>query len=580
MTKFAKTGLLAVAAVCALALAACGKSDKEEPGVSATSTDILSFIPADTPYVLVTLESAPEELSDKLEPQVDAILDAYKVIIRETLNTKAAELPEDSEEREFFEQATPVLEEFMTILSVDGMKSIGIDRESRFALYGNGLLPVMRISLTDPELFEDAIERIEEKAGEPMETATAKGQSYRYIGSEDGKVVIGVFGDYAVVAPVPAVFDESQVARVVGLELPQQNIGQSGELAALAKEFGFTNHMLGLVNSQRIAAPFLETPMGLNADLLALGDFDASAISDVCKDEIRDMVGLVPRLVTGYTSVTADRMDASMIVELRSDIADGLSKLTAAVPGLGGDAGGLFAFGMSMNVKEMRDFYAAQLDALESDPFECEYFQEMQAGMMAGRAALNQPVPPIVYDVRGFVAVVDDVSGMALGTGRPPENIDASVLLAVDNAPALLQLGAMFSPELAALNLQPDGKPVEFTPRQLGGMVDTTFVALEQNALALSVGEGAESEVTRLLDADAADPAPFMSMSLDAERYYSFIGEAMMLDPNAEEDLGPEAQQAMSDLMVALGKLYDRIIMDIHLTKRGVEIDSVVTLGD
>ncbi|MDJ0699831.1 MAG: hypothetical protein QNJ07_08250 [Woeseiaceae bacterium] len=576
MTKFSRFGLAAVTAVLVLSLSACGK-DKEE-AAKAVEAGILQFIPADTPYVFVTLESAPDELADKIEPHVDTMLDAYKIIIRDALNSASAEIEEGSEEMAVFEKAQPAIEEFMTILSVDGMKSIGIDRESRFAIYGNGLLPVMRISLTDPKLLDAAIARIEEKAGESMAVGEIDGNSYRYFEEEDVKLVVGTFGNYMVVTGMPSSFGDDQLAQLVGIKLPDRNIGDSGELAKIAKEFGYTNHMLGLVSSERIAATFLDAPTGLNAALLA-GKFDPSTLSDVCREEIREMAGLVPRLVTGYTSLSADRMDASMIMELRSDIASGLAKLPTAVPGLGVDQGGLFTFGMSLNVKEMRDFYAARLDAIEADPWECEFFADLQAGAVAGRAALNQPVPPMVYDIRGFVAVVNDITGMDIANQQPPENIDAGLVLAVENAPALLQLGAMFSPEIASLGLQPDGKAVEFAPQQLGGVVENSFVALEDNALALSVGEGAEREVTDLLGASSADPAPFMSMAIDAERYYGFIGDAMMLD-EGDDELSPEGRAAMRDMLTAFGELYDRLLMDVHFTSRGIEFDTTVTLGD
>ncbi len=577
MTKFSRFGLLAVTAALVLSLSACGK-DKEE-AAKAVEGDILQFIPADTPYVFVTLESAPDELADKIEPHVDTMLDAYKIVIRDALSSASEEIEEGSEEMAIFETAMPAIEEFMTILSVDGMKSVGIDRESRFALYGNGLLPVMRIGLTDPKLLDAAIERIEEKAGESMSVGEIRGESYRYIEEDDFRLVIGTIGNYMVVTGMPSSFGDDELSQLLGIKLPEQNIAQSGELAKIAKEFGYTNHMLGLISSERIAATFLDEPKGVNAALMA-GDFDASAISDVCREEIREMAGLVPRIVTGYTSLDTERMDASLIMELRSDIASGLMKLPAAVPGLGNDQGGLFSFGMSLNVKEMRDFYAAQLDAIEADPWKCEFFQDLQAGAVAGKAALNQPVPPMVYDIRGFSVVVNDIKGMDLASQRPPEDIDASLVLAVDNAPALLQLGAMFSPEIAALNLQPDGKAVEFSPQQLGGVVDTSYIALEDNALALSVGEGAEKEVTGLLGASSADPAPFMSMAVDAARYYGFIGEAMMLDDSGDDGLSPEGRAAMRDMMTTFGELYDRLVMDVHFTSRGVEFDTTVTLND
>ena len=579
MTKFSRFGLLAVMAVLALTLSACGK-DKEEKAVSAASAGILTFIPADSPYAFVTLEPAPEELSDKVEPHIDDLLDAYKVVIRETLQAKSNELAEGSEERAMFDKTMPALEAFMDILSVDGMKGVGIDRESRFAFYGNGLLPVMRVGLTDPKLFDAAIERIEKKAGGSMAVAKAGGESYRYIDAEDVKIIIETIGDYMVFTGVPSTFDESQVARAIGVELPKQNIGETGELSKIAKEFGYTNHMIGYINSERLAATFTDTPTGLNADLLALAEFDPATLSDACRDEIRGMARVMPRIVTGYNSIDADQLDSSMVIELRDDIAAGLAKLPAEVPGLGKDGGGLFTFGMSLNIKEMREFYAAQLDAIESDPYECEFFQDLQAGVAAGRAALNQPIPPMVYDIRGFVAVVDDITGMDMASQKPPENIDASFLLAVENAPALLQLGAMFSPEIAMLNLQPDGKAVEFTPRQLGGVVDSAFIAMDNSALALSVGDGAKSSVTDLLGASSASPAPFMSIAMDAERYYSFIGEAMMMEDNGDNELSAEGMQALSDIMTTIGELYERMMMDVHFTSRGIEIDSVVTLGD
>ena len=579
MIKSTKYGLLAAVVACTLALPACSKKEEPEP-IPKAAADILSFIPADTPYAFATLEPTPEKLMNKLEPHIDAMLEAYTVVLRETLATQSSERQEDSAKRETFESASAALEELMTYMSVDGMERAGIDRESRFALYGNGLLPVARIKLTDGELFEQMIASVEQKAGHSMAVAKVGGQDYRYFEADEVKVILGVFGEYAVATVVPAVFDDAQLGRALGLEPPSTSLADSGELGQIAKEFSYTNHMLGFIDAERIAGTFLE-PAGLNADLLALAEFDAASISDVCREEIREMATIMPRLVAGYTAIDEERLDFSMIANLREDIAAGLARLPAAVPGMGADHGGLFSFGMSLNVLAAREFYEARLDAMEADPFECEYFADLQNGIAAGRQALNQPVPPMVYDIRGFVAVVDDIQGLDMNSRQPPEDIDASFLIAMENAPALLQLGAMFSPELAALNLKPDGKPVEFSPQQLGDRFESSFVAMNDSAFAMSVGSKAEDEVGRLLQADSAEPAPFMSMSMDAARYYSFIGDAMMLDDDDDSDeLSPEAAKALSDMMQTIGAVYDRMLVDVKFTERGVEVSSSVTLGE
>ena len=48
-------------------------------------------------------------------------------------------------------------------MSLDGIRGAGIERESAFALYGNGILPVLRFELSDADLFDAAIDRIDNK---------------------------------------------------------------------------------------------------------------------------------------------------------------------------------------------------------------------------------------------------------------------------------------------------------------------------------------------------------------------------------------------------------------------------------
>ena len=39
-------------------------------------------------------------------------------------------------------------------------------------------------------------------------------------------------------------------------------------------------------------------------------------------------------------------------------------------------------------------------------------------------------------------------------------------------------------------------------------------------------------------------------------------------------------REAMRDVVVSSAKVYDRMLMNVHLTRRGIEIDSRVTLVD
>ena len=240
------------------------------------------------------------------------------------------------------------------------------------------------------------------------------------------------------------------------------------------------------------------------------------------------------------------------------------------------------SLGFGFDVLAIRDFFEARLDAMEVDPYECAKFADLQAGVAKGREAINQPLPPVVYSFRGFVANIADIQGMDMSTNTPPQSIDASILIAVENAEALLMMAAMLDPQIAALNLVPDGKPVKLELAQLAEIADSAFAALSTDALSVSLGEGAESNSADMLVADSARPAPFMSMNMDSARYYSMISEAMSQKPTGEdENEMPEAiREAMREVMILSGSMYQRMAVEVQFTERGIEINGVVKLSD
>ena len=239
------------------------------------------------------------------------------------------------------------------------------------------------------------------------------------------------------------------------------------------------------------------------------------------------------------------------------------------------------SFGMGIDVKAAREFVEARLDAMEAEPFECEHFADLQKGVAGGREALNQPVPPMFYDFKGFLAVINEIEGLNVATQTPPTSVDGSFLLAMDNAQALVSLGALFSPDLAALNLQADGKPVAIDMPQMQAMGMSAFAALTDDALAISVGDAAETELATMLAADVSDPSPFLSFSMDAARYYGFLGDAIAAgQQDGKDEPSPELQAALQEIMLAIADVYDRMSADVRFTARGVEIESSVALQD
>lgn len=569
-----------VAAVSTLVLlVACGDSDEAGSSSSVAADSILKFVPADTPYVFATTGDMPDDVMDKLTPQLDTTLSAYHQIIRAIAENAYAEARENDEDVEWFEQALPFIDELESLMSVDGLEDAGIDRDSQFAIYGAGLLPVMRIALSDSQLMEAAIKRLEEEAGQDMQTSMIDGNLYRYAGDDEARIVMAIIEGNFILSMVPSSLPEEQFKQVLGLTLPANNIASAGTLAAASKQYGYENYMVGVVDLEQIAATFIEPQSGINAELLELTEYDAADLGDVCVDEIRAMSGIMPRVVIGYTELSVERIDSKAVFELREDIATAVSGLTAAVPGLGSARSGLMSFGMSMDLLALRQFYSDRLDALEASPFACDELAELQAGVESGREMLNQPIPPIVYGFKGFLASIDRVEGMDLAAQQPPTSVDMRMLVAIENAEGLLAMGAMFSPELAALNLESNGEPVRVNVPMIDALAQIIHVAMTDDALAISVGEDMQEGLGDMLDGDIADQPPFVYAEMDAGAYYEFVGNSMTTDIGDLGDM-PEVRDAIAAMNEASRALMDRISFEINFTDNGIEMDSELTLKD
>jgi len=577
MLKLVQSRYLFLLAACALGAAGCGKSADERDAVSPlTDTGgLLRYVPADTPYVFGTLEPPPDEFVDNIEPKVDRLLAAYS----EMLGAAMAQAESESGDAEEKETMSALVEEFRSVMSLEGLKQAGLTRNSTGLLYGNGLLPVLRVTLSDATLFDDFVARIEAKAGEQLPVAEVGGTPYRYLENEGVRVIIATTGDELVLTVAPESLDDDGLARLLGLKLPATNIAQTGILREIADEYGYLHEYVGLVDTVRLADTFIDEPSGLDALLLDMAGYDATSLSDDCKAEFRALAGIAPRVVTGYEEVSAEKIRSVAVVELREDIASEFAAFVSQVPGLGAIYEGLFSFGMSMDLQAVRSFFDTRVAALREDPWECAHLADLQAGLFAAQEqASTQPVPPVVYDFHGFLAVVDELEGFDFGKKQPPEKIDASFLLAIDNAQGLLAMGQAMIPQLAELAIEPDGKAHRFELPEAQAGADSAWIALTDSAIAFSVNEDAETSLPALVKAPGGTPPPFMSMGLDGAQYYTLLGAAMR--SSDDEDMSEQMRDATSGIFEAAADFYERLQVDVTFTKRGIEIDSDMTLAD
>ncbi|MEO1319167.1 MAG: hypothetical protein AAFV30_01150, partial [Pseudomonadota bacterium] len=69
-------GLTALAVM--LSLSACGGKDEAASVEKAADSLLLEYVPADSPYVYGALAPSPDDVADKLETLIDAVMPAFK----------------------------------------------------------------------------------------------------------------------------------------------------------------------------------------------------------------------------------------------------------------------------------------------------------------------------------------------------------------------------------------------------------------------------------------------------------------------------------------------------------------------
>ncbi len=567
-----------------LPLAACGDSDDGGSAVVASSdSDLLNYIPAGSTYVFASTEPWPDDVVEALEPGIDAALSSYQEILRYVAKTAVEEAQAEGSSEDEVSAMSALFDQLTGLMSVDGLNEAGIGINNGFVLYGHGILPVMRIELVDSDAFEAKLEEFEAEAGSDMDIMTIDGNPVRNAGDGELDLMIAVLEDQAVFSLAPSAFTEDQRAELLGFTAPAQTIVDSGELDAIAEKYGYSYWMLGYFDIVDLVNWVVGNGEGLDAALYALAaeEGEMAGLSDVCKAEMLELASAMPRIVTGYTELTPSRLGSDAVFELRSDLAQDLMATTTAVPGLGSDPGGAMSFGMSLDVMGWRGFVENRIDAIDADPYECAEFADLNQFGAEARAGLQQPLPPFVLGLKGFFVDVEDIVGLDMVTQAPPSEIDARIMLAMDNAPSMLAMLGMFSPELAAVQVEPNGEAVPLDLPMAAMLGGPTYIAMNDDALAVSVGEGLQDGLGSMLTAAPTADNIIMSFAMDAGRYYEFIGEVMMTEnpyDDSEEPMPEEVNESVRDLMNSFAELYDRAIIDVRATEDGLSVESVITI--
>jgi hypothetical protein len=545
----------------ATAVAACTPSaprDAAQVVADPAMQQILQHIPADTPYAFVSMgsKSARDFLTrlyaplQKYVPQLEDKLAAFEKL--GVADDKIA-------------LVRAVYDEFKGRLSADGFAELGFDVGGRFAIYGLGVLPAMRIQLSDPAALRAMLERVQAKSGTRFPTGKLGDVEYWHIAGDKIEGAVAIIGDQLVAGAAPVAHKDRVFALLLGAELPARHLGNSEGFQHLLTEYGLARVSAGFVDARLVAEAFLGEGDALNKDILGALAPEVAArwpgLGDGCKQEIRSLVALAPRLVFGTEQMDGDGFTGKFILELRRDLAQELMAMRTSVPGLDAEAmqDAVLAMGAGLDVDRAMNFVQSKAVALQAAPYGCPALVGVNETAAEIVTQIKQ-ADPAVRKSRGFAIALDEIKL----AGMVPTSLRGFASVAFTDTKALLTLLG----NVTQRQFSDDGS-IASLPDNTIPFLTNVFYGLK-TGLGGAIAFGAESEArTKALLAFTEQPdPPLMVMVYDMTRFAELMGGFIQ---NASDE---------TEMMMVIDfyKAFGSIRYTAHAGERGVVMSTRMSL--
>ena len=470
----------------------------EKAGRERADAAFFAHIPADTPYLYASIEPVPRSFWRRLRPVAQAMLDAVPA-------PSGAGGPGSR-------FGAALLREVKANLDEAGLLArFGIGSHGRLAVYGIGLVPVIRVELADGRALLATIERLRVESGAVFPTARLGGRSYWRLPSDDGTLRVAAVVDGQLVLSVgPTASVDEALPLILGAQLPASSMGSGGPVAALAALHRFPAYGVGFVDIRRLIGVAMET---------ARARGHAPALSAACMDELSDLLQRVPRVVFGFDELSGTRLTMRAVLETDAALAARLEQLTADVPGL---VGGLpadrpfFAFGAGVDLAQAIVLVRDAADGIARMGRACA-LPDAVARVERARAALSAPSPAWFREIEGGLLSANHVG---FGPDGKPNRIEG-YLIAASEGPARLWELLRARAAGRVLSVDADG---QFHDAFAAGAVPgfgTVRVAIKPGALVAAIGDEMAEAAERSLARSGRSPLLYMAYD------YPRIAEAM-----------------------------------------------------
>jgi len=465
---------------------------------------------------------------------------------------------------------------------VNGLLGLaGVNMQAHVAFYGIGLVPVFRVELAKPDDLRATIGRVETAAGTKFATGKVGNLDYWTgdldLGKTDGplRVVFAISGKYLVMTVAPAKASDADLRTLFGLDKPAKSLAASGDLAALDKRMNYVTQVSGYFDSARLVAELKAPATPLETSFLTAIGETKPTIDAVCSAEYDQLAAAWPRASFGYTDLSTKHMGVRAVLETRADIAKDLMTLRAPMPGMKLSQDSLFDFGFSANLTKLPDLATKYADATDKSPWKCPQLAQMNQGADQSKTTLTNPAfagyAPMFH---GLHAIVDK---LVMTDGQSMPDVAAVVVIGSDNPASLLAMAGSFAPNIASLGLKPDGVAKPLPPMPNMQLNAPLFAAMNDKALAISIGTGEDAKIPDAMKFDDAQQ-PLFAFGMKGDAYHLIAqfqrkAAAAMSDPSTKQSMEQQAK-----MMDVYADWFKHVTVNVELTDQGIELHESVDM--
>lgn len=531
--------------------------------------DPLAYVPADTPYVFASTKALSAEQARAMLRQYGLSGDVLALILTPA---KAALLAGN--------RADDTLARLLAALEAEfGGKSLeqieallGVRLGGRNVFYGLGLTPVVRIELDQPQAFAQTVARIEQQAGKPLPRAQIDGTQYWYLtlGDSSLRLVMAVIDSSLVVSIAPDPSPDAAMRTLLGLDRPQQSLRDAAALDAVITDYDLHSGIAGYIDSAALLHAITGALSAPDRALLAAIGTSLPQPSAQCGTEFAQLAEAMPRLIVGYSQISEHQITGRSVLQLRSDIANTLLPLRAPMPGLDAvDEDTVFDFGLSINLQQLPAVVSSLVKGTEQAPWQCPHLSSLNA---IARLIKTQSTNPALL---GSAAMAHSVF-VALNQAQWPDGavipeFSGALVVGSDNPASVFGIARSMLPALGTVKLKNDGRPTLLPAMPELRLHAPMYVAMSDDALAVSTGADEEKAMPQLLRSNAS-AQPLLVIGMTSTLYVQIAQwnlRRLAADASAQARAQAEQQLAIAKVYPSMFKR-SRVRLDV--SERGIEL--------